>query len=66
MIKNVVYKLLIKHNDKLLCSRRVWRYQREVIRICKSKRNRQHNGQNKKDKMTNNDLQNIHMKLKIE
>jgi len=28
--------------------RRVWRYQR-VIRICKSKKDRQHNGQNKKD-----------------
>ena len=24
------------------------------------KKNRQHNGQKKKDKMTNNDLQNIH------
>jgi hypothetical protein len=46
--------------------RRVWRYQREVIRICKSKKNRQHNGQKKKDKRTNNDLQNIHIKLKIE
>ena len=29
--------------------RRVWKYQREVIRICKSKE-RQHNGQRKKDK----------------
>jgi hypothetical protein len=37
---------------------------KEVIRICKSK-NRQHNGQKKKDKRTNNDLQNIHIKLKI-
>ena len=36
-----------------------------VIRILKSK-NRQHNGQKKKDKSTNNDLQNIHIKLKIE
>ena len=27
-----------------------------VIRICKSKKNRQHNGQKKKDKRTNNDL----------
>ena len=32
-----------------------------VIRIRKSK-DRQHNGQKKKDKMTNNDLQNIHIK----
>jgi hypothetical protein len=36
-----------------------------VIRICKSK-DRQHNGQKEKDKGTNNDLQNVHMKLKIE
>ena len=33
------------------------RYQR-VIRIRKSKEDRQHNGQKKKDKKTNNDLQN--------
>jgi len=31
-----------------------------IIRI--SKMNRQHNGQKKKDKRTNNDLQNIHIK----
>jgi len=37
-----------------------------VIRICISKKNRQHNGQKKKYKRTNNDLQNIHIKLKIE
>ena len=37
-----------------------------VIRIRKSKKNRQHNGQKKKYKRTNNDLQNIHIKLKIE
>ena len=37
-----------------------------VIRIRKSKKDRQKNGQKKKDKMTNNDLQNIHTKLKIE
>jgi hypothetical protein len=37
-----------------------------VIRIRKSKKDRQHNGQEKKDKGTNNDLQNIHIKLKIE
>jgi len=35
-----------------------------VIRIRISK-NRQHNGQKKKYKRTNNDLQNIHIKLKI-
>ena len=46
--------------------RKVWRYQREVIRIHISKKNRQHNGQKKKYKKTNNNLQNIHIKLKPE
>ena len=32
----------------------------------KVQKNRQHNGQQKKYKRTNNDLQNIHIKLKIE
>jgi hypothetical protein len=35
-----------------------------IIRI--SKKIRQHNGQQKKYKRTNNDLQDIHIKLKIE
>ena len=35
-----------------------------IIRI--SKKNRQHNGQKKKYKRRNNNLQNIHTKLKIE
>jgi hypothetical protein len=38
----------------------------KVIIIRKSKMNRQHNGQKKKDKRTNTDLQNIHIKQKIE
>ena len=37
-----------------------------VIRIRILKKNRQYNGQKKKYKRTNNDLQNIHIKLKIE
>ena len=37
-----------------------------VIRIRISKKNIQHNDQNKKNKRTNNDLQNIYIKLKIE
>jgi hypothetical protein len=37
-----------------------------VIRIHISKKNSQRNGQKKKDKSTNNDLQNIHIRLKIE
>ena len=32
----------------------------------KSKKDRQHKGQKKKYKRTNNDLRNIHIKLKIE
>ena len=39
---------------------------KRVIRIRMSKKNRQHNCQKKKYKKTNNDLQNIHIKLKIE
>ena len=39
---------------------------KEAIRIRISKKNRQHNGQKKKHKRTNNDLQNMHIKLKIE
>jgi hypothetical protein len=37
-----------------------------AIRNRISKKNRQHNGEKKKYKRTNNDLQNIHIKLKIE
>ena len=37
-----------------------------VIRIRISKKNRQHNDEEKKYKRTNNDLQNMHIKLKIE
>jgi hypothetical protein len=37
-----------------------------AIRICISKKKRQHKDQKKKYKRTNNDPQNIHIKLKIE
>jgi hypothetical protein len=37
-----------------------------AIRISISKKNRQYNGQKKKNKRTNNDLQNIDIKYKIE
>jgi hypothetical protein len=37
-----------------------------AIRIRMSNKNRQYNGQKKKYKRTNNDQQNIHIKLKIE
>jgi len=39
---------------------------KEVIRIRKSKKDRQYNDQTKKDKKTNSHLQNIRIKLKIE
>ena len=39
---------------------------KELIRIRKSKKNSQHNDQIKNYKRTNNDLQNTHIKLKIE
>ena len=39
---------------------------KRVIRICKSKKDVQHNGQMKNDKEENKDLQNIHIELKIE
>jgi hypothetical protein len=53
--------LVPKNSDNTMAKR----YQR-VNRIHISKKNRQHNGQMKKYKRTNNDLQNIHIKLKIE
>ena len=37
-----------------------------VIKIRNSKKGRQHNDQKKKDKRTNNDLQNIYVKQKID
>ena len=52
---------LSKGQIQEIVTRRVWRYQRG-----NQNPNRQHNGQKKKHKMTNNDLQNIHIKLKIE
>ena len=39
---------------------------KELIRIRISKKIRQHNDKKKKHKKANNDLQNIHIKLKIE
>jgi hypothetical protein len=38
---------------------------KEAIRIRISKKNRQHNGQKKKNKRTNNDQQNMHIKLRL-
>jgi hypothetical protein len=39
---------------------------KEVIRIRKLKKDRQLNGQKKKYKRTNTDIQKVHIKLKIE
>jgi len=39
---------------------------KRVIRIRKSKKGSQHNALKKKNNRTNNNLQNIHIKLKIE
>ena len=57
-IKKKIIKLVYK-KSLILVSK--W-----AIRIRISKKNRQDNGQKKKDKRTNNDQQNIHIRLKIE
>ena len=49
---------------KAFLPRRVWRYQREVIKIRQSNKDRQHNGQKKNDKRTISDRQNIKHKTK--
>ena len=65
---SITVRFLVKGN----CTKMIKSYEEEfedtkgVIRIRKSKKNRQHNGQKKKYKRKNNDLQNIHIKLKIE
>jgi hypothetical protein len=51
--------------DFVICNMYKFEDTKGVIRIRISK-NRQHNGQKKKYKRTNNDQQNIHIKLKIE
>ena len=62
MVKDTCYKDHIKYSDV----QEEFENTKRAIRICISKKNRQHNGQKKKYKRTNNDLQNIHIKLKIE
>ena len=51
-------------NDTLLIKEEEFEDTKKVIRIRKSKKDIQHNG--KKYKRTNNDLQNIHIKLMID
>ena len=48
-----------------LCTLEEFEDNKRLIRILKSK-DRQNNDKKTKDKKTNNDLQNIHIKLKIE
>jgi hypothetical protein len=55
---------LYLENDTLLIKREEFEDTKRVIRIRKSKKDRQHNGQ--KYKRTNNDLQKIHIKLMID
>ena len=49
-----------------LCFQEEFKDTKEVIRVRISENSIQHNGQEKKYKRTNNDLQNIHIKIKIE
>jgi hypothetical protein len=58
--------MFMQKADFVKCFTEEFEDTKEVIRIRKSKKNIQHNGQKKNDKNTNNDLQNIHIKLKIE
>jgi hypothetical protein len=48
-----------------ICLKEEFEDTKGAIRIRISKKNRQHNGQKKKYKRTNNDQQNIHIKLKM-
>ena len=67
----VFYSIYNQNKLNLILERNVASFEefedtRGVIRIRISQKNRQHNGQKKKYKRTNNDLQNIYIKLKIE
>ena len=63
---NVVISIFVIINTFCILIQEEFEDTKEVIRIGISKKNRQHNGQKKKFRRTNNDLQNIHIKLKIE
>jgi adenylate cyclase class IV len=71
MMSQFLYKYVAFSVEAKICDIFGWTEKefedtKEAIRIRISKKNRQHNGQKKKYKRTNNDLQNIHIKLKIE
>jgi hypothetical protein len=61
---------LVQHDDRqrllIIQKKEEFEDTKGVIRIRISQKNRQHNDQMKKYKRTNNNLQNIHIKLKIE
>jgi hypothetical protein len=58
--------MLSKRNNSCNTTEEEFEDTKGAIRIRISKKNRQHNGQKKKYKRTNNDLQSIHITLKIE
>ena len=61
-----VYPIMIyNHDHDSHLYKNSLKISKEVIRIRRWKKNRQHNDQKKKYKTTNNDLQNINIKLKI-
>ena len=62
----IVWQVSVEKDNEKRKSQEEFEDTKGVTRIRKSKKNRQHNGQKKKYKRTNNDLQNIHIKLKIE
>ena len=51
-------------NNNILHTKKGWNIPNWEIRSCKSKKGRKYNSQNKKEKMTNNDLQNTKQKTK--
>ena len=51
--------------ETCLCYKYEFKDTKVVIRIRKSKKNRQHNGQKKRDKRTNNYPQNMQLKIKL-
>jgi hypothetical protein len=62
----VNFVTLLRHSLYLRMSKEEIEDTKGAIIIRISKKNRQHNDHKKKDKGTNNDLQNIHIKLTIE
>ena len=53
----MIGKIVIRHTSYVTQGEK-FEDTKEIIRIRKSKKDKQHNGQKKKDNMTNNDLQN--------